>query len=105
MLADSQPLASVLSFYHNGAVMPFWGGGSVAARGARANERMYYELMLHARRRGMTRCDFGRSKTGTGPFAFKKNWGLKSTMFFKKVLLETTSLMWFWKKKASRPSC
>jgi FemAB-related protein (PEP-CTERM system-associated) len=69
------PLASVLSFYHQGAVMPFWGGGTFAARAARANEVMYYELMLHARRRGMTRFDFGRSKTGSGPFSFKKNWG------------------------------
>ena len=69
------PLASVLSFYHNGAVMPFWGGGVFAARAARANERMYYELMLHARRKGMEQFDFGRSKTGSGPFAFKKNWG------------------------------
>lgn len=73
------PLASVLSFYHAGAVMPFWGGGSHAARPARANELMYYELMLHARRRGMTRFDFGRSKTGSGPFAFKKNWGFVPT--------------------------
>ena len=69
------PLASVLSFYHDGAVLPFWGGGRYAARPARANELMYYELMLHARRQGMTRFDFGRSKTGSGPFAFKKNWG------------------------------
>ena len=72
-----EPLASVLSFYHNGAVMPFWGGGSFAARAARANELMYYELMLHARRRGMTRFDFGRSKIGSGPFHFKKNWGFE----------------------------
>lgn len=69
------PLASVFSLYHNGAVMPFWGGGTLAARPARANEVMYYELMLHARRQGMVRFDFGRSKTGSGPFAFKKNWG------------------------------
>lgn len=69
------PLASVLSFYHDGAVMPFWGGGIFAARAARANEVMYYELMCHARRQGMTRFDFGRSKTGSGPYAFKKNWG------------------------------
>lgn len=70
-----RPLASVLSFYHNGAVMPFWGGGVFAAREARANEVMYYELMRHARRQGMQRFDFGRSKTGSGPYAFKKNWG------------------------------
>jgi FemAB-related protein (PEP-CTERM system-associated) len=69
------PLASVLSFYHDGAVLPFWGGGVFEARAARANEVMYYELMLHARRKGMERFDFGRSKTGSGPFSFKKNWG------------------------------
>ena len=72
-----RPLASVLSFYHDGAVLPFWGGGVFEARAARANEVMYYELMRHARRRGMNRFDFGRSKTGSGPFAFKKNWGFE----------------------------
>lgn len=71
------PLASVLSFYHGGAVLPFWGGGVFEARSARANEVMYYELMLHARRKGIKRFDFGRSKTGSGPFAFKKNWGFE----------------------------
>lgn len=75
--AGETPLASVLSFYHDGAVLPFWGGGVFAARAARANEVMYYELMLHARRKGMTRFDFGRSKTGSGPFSFKKNWGFE----------------------------
>ena len=69
------PVASVLSFYHDGAVLPYWGGGTWAARRLRANDRMYYELMLHARRRGCTRFDFGRSKTGSGAWAFKKNWG------------------------------
>jgi len=68
-------VSSVLSFYHSGAVMPYWGGGTYAARKLRANERLYYELMCHARRRGCTRFDFGRSKTGSGPWAFKKNWG------------------------------
>lgn len=72
-----KPVASVLSFYHEGAVLPFWGGGTFAARSARANELMYYELMLHARSRGMQRFDFGRSKTGSGPFNFKKNWGFE----------------------------
>jgi hypothetical protein len=31
--------------------------------------------MLHARGRGCAAFDFGRSKFGTGAFAFKKNWG------------------------------
>ena len=71
------PVASVLSFYHRGTVMPYWGGGVWAARGLRANERMYFELMRHARARGCTRFDFGRSKTASGPYAFKKNWGFE----------------------------
>lgn len=74
---QGEPISSVLSFYHNGAVLPYWGGGTFAARAARANERMYYELMLHARSCGMERFDFGRSKTGSGPYKFKKNWGFE----------------------------
>ena len=69
------PVASVLSLYHAGAVMPYWGGGTYDARRLRANDRMYYELMLHARRRGMDKFDFGRSKTGSGAYDFKRNWG------------------------------
>jgi lipid II:glycine glycyltransferase (peptidoglycan interpeptide bridge formation enzyme) len=65
----------VLSLYWRGTVYPYWGGGTHAARAARANELMYYELMRHAARRGCTRFDFGRSKVGTGAYAFKKNWG------------------------------
>jgi hypothetical protein len=38
---------------------------------------MYFALMAHARARGCTRFDFGRSKVGTGPAAFKKNWGFE----------------------------
>jgi len=72
---ENRPVASVLSFYHDGAVMPYWGGGTWDARRLRANDRMYYALMCHARRRGCDRFDFGRSKTGSGAYAFKKNWG------------------------------
>jgi FemAB-related protein (PEP-CTERM system-associated) len=74
---EGAPLASVLSLYHKGVVMPYWGGGTRAARSWRANDMMYYALMLHARRRGGAAFDFGRSKFGTGAFAFKKNWGFE----------------------------
>ncbi|MCB2066262.1 MAG: GNAT family N-acetyltransferase, partial [Erythrobacter sp.] len=37
----AEPVASVLSLYHDGAVMPYWGGGTWAARHLRANDRMY----------------------------------------------------------------
>lgn len=71
------PLSSVLSLYHAGAVLPYWGGGTHAARTLRANDRMYFELMRHARRRGCIRFDFGRSKTGSGAYYFKRNWGFE----------------------------
>ena len=70
-------IASVLSLYYGGTVMPYWGGGTADARTWRANDLMYYALMNHARTRGCTRFDFGRSKRGTGAFAFKKNWGFE----------------------------
>jgi FemAB-related protein (PEP-CTERM system-associated) len=70
-------VASVLSLYHGGAVMPYWGGGTRDARSLRANDRMYFELMLHARARGCTHFDFGRSKTESGAYHFKRNWGFE----------------------------
>ncbi len=76
---EGKPIASVLSLYFNGAVMPYWGGGTAEARTWRANDLMYYALMRHARERGCTHFDFGRSKTGSGAFAFKKNWGFEPT--------------------------
>ena len=72
---QGEAVASVLSLYHDGAVMPYWGGGTWNARALRANDRLYYALMLHARARGCGRFDFGRSKTNSGAYAFKKNWG------------------------------
>jgi hypothetical protein len=72
---EGRAVSSVLSLYHRGTVYPYWGGGTEAARGLRANDRMYFALMAHARARRCTRFDFGRSKAGTGPAAF--NWGFE----------------------------
>lgn len=70
-------VASVLSLYWKGTVYPYWGGGTDSARALRANDAMYFALMRHARERGCSRFDFGRSKVGTGAAAFKKNWGFE----------------------------
>ncbi len=75
--SNGAAVASVLSLYHGGAVMPYWGGGTRAARLLRANDVMYYSLMLHARQRGCESFDFGRSKTGSGAYDFKRNWGFE----------------------------
>ena len=70
-----RPLASVLNFYWQGTVLPYYGGGTAEARACHANDFLYWEVMRHAAARGVRRFDFGRSKQGTGAFAFKKNWG------------------------------
>lgn len=70
-----RPVSAVLSLYHAGRVMPYWGGGIGDARRLRSNELMYFRLMGHARTRGMTLFDFGRSKVGSGQAAWKKSFG------------------------------
>ena len=70
-------VSAVLTLYHNGRVMPFWGGGIADARRLRSNELMYYRLMGHGRDRAMTLFDFGRSKVGSGQAAWKKSFGFE----------------------------
>lgn len=72
---NDRPVSAVLTLYHQGRVMPFWGGGVADARRLRSNELMYYRLMGHGRARGMSVFDFGRSKTGSGQAAWKKSFG------------------------------
>lgn len=69
------PVAAVMNFYWRDEVLPYYGGGTAAAQGCCANDFMYWEVMRRAARRGARLFDFGRSKFGTGSFAFKKNWG------------------------------
>jgi lipid II:glycine glycyltransferase (peptidoglycan interpeptide bridge formation enzyme) len=58
-------------------VLPYYGGGTSGARRNGANDFLYWEVMRRAAARGYRRFDFGRSKAGTGAFAFKKNWGFE----------------------------
>lgn len=77
ILDAGTPIASVLNFYFRDQVLPYYGGGTRAARERYANDFMYWEVMRRAAARGFRLFDFGRSKTGTGAFAFKKNWGFE----------------------------
>lgn len=72
-----QPLSSVLSFYFRDEALPYYAGDHVAARDLAANDFKYWELMRRACARGLKVFDYGRSKVGTGPYAFKKNWGFE----------------------------
>lgn len=74
---DGKPLSAVISLYHGGACMPYWHGAADGARAMRSNEFLYFSLMRAARERGCSIFDFGRSKVGTGPAAWKKTWGFE----------------------------
>jgi len=74
---NGRTVASVLNFYFRDEVLPFYGGGVRAARELAANDFMYWEVMRRACERGYRVFDFGRSKIGTGSYAFKRNWGFE----------------------------
>jgi FemAB-related protein (PEP-CTERM system-associated) len=76
---DGRLLSSVLSFYFRDEVLPYYAGDDEAARDLAANDFKYWELMRRACARGLKVFDYGRSKQGTGPYAFKKNWGFEPT--------------------------
>ena len=74
---DGRPISSVLSYYFKDAVLPYYTGSRNEARGLGSNDLMYWAVMRRAVERGYSVFDFGRSKVGTGPFNFKKNWGFE----------------------------
>ena len=74
--ATGEPSNAVMNFYFNDQVLPYYGGGNSAARHIKSADFMYYQVMCHARERGCKWYDFGRSKNDSGPFKYKKNWGM-----------------------------
>jgi FemAB-related protein (PEP-CTERM system-associated) len=80
VLHEGRPVASVLNFHFRNEVLPYYGGGTRAARALAANDFMYWEVMRRAgAERGARLFDFGRSKSDTGAFSFKRNWGFEAT--------------------------
>ena len=74
---EGQAVSSVLSFYFRDEILPHHAGDSEAARHLAANDFKYWELMRRGCERGYRLFDYGRSKFGTGPYSFKKNWGFE----------------------------
>ena len=75
--SDGRPLSSVLTFYFQDEVLPYYAGDDTSARELAANDFKYWELMRRACERKLRVFDYGRSKRGTGSFDFKKNWGFE----------------------------
>ena len=82
-----KPLSSVLSFYFRDEVLPYYAGDSERARELAANDFKYWEVMRRATERGTRVFDYGRSKTGTGSYDFKKHWGFEPSPLAYEYLL------------------
>lgn len=75
---QGQDVAAVMSFYFRDEVLPYYGGSTAQARTIKGvNHFLYWELMRRSREQGLRLFDFGRSKVGTGPYSFKKNFGFE----------------------------
>lgn len=86
-------VASVMSFYFRDEVMPYYGGGTSHARELAANDFMYWKTMQRAVERGARLFDYGRSKTGTGSYSFKVNWGFEpQQLFYEYYLVRARSM-------------
>ena len=86
-----KPVTAVMNFYYKDEVLPYYGGGTLAARAVAANDFMYWEVMRRAAERGCASFDFGRSKVGTGAFSFKKNWGFAPQKLYHRFHLKPGS--------------
>jgi FemAB-related protein (PEP-CTERM system-associated) len=73
----NEPITAVASFYFRNEVLPYYAGAGPEAPRLAANNFMYWELMKRAARSGYNRFDFGRSKKGTGSYAFKTQWNME----------------------------
>jgi len=90
---DGKPVAAVMSFIFRDQILPYYGGGGMLARDLAANDFMYWEVMRRAAESGLRHFDWGRSKVGTGAYAFKKNWGFEPLpLFYETRLFRADSL-------------
>lgn len=79
VLHGDKPVAAVLNFHFRDQVLPYYGGGTREARALSANDFMYWDVMRRAgNERGARLFDFGRSKSDTGAFKYKRNWGFEA---------------------------
>lgn len=67
----------VLNFYFRDTMLPFFAGALPEARDVALNSYLYWAMLESGYELGYRMFDFGRSKTGTGPFKFKEHFGMK----------------------------
>ena len=73
---NAEPVSGVFSFRFRDTVLPYYAGANDISNKLGANNFMYAELMRVASAEGLRQFDFGRSKKGTGAYAFKTQWNM-----------------------------
>ncbi|MEE2692496.1 MAG: FemAB family XrtA/PEP-CTERM system-associated protein [Pseudomonadota bacterium] len=76
--AGGAPVLSLFTFYFRDRVMPYYFGARPDARAHGAYDYAIWLQMRRAAARGARVFDFGRSKYGSGPFAYKSFWGFEA---------------------------
>lgn len=79
VVRDGEVLGAVLSLGSGGVLYPYYSGATDEAGRLGINNAMYAFLMEQAVADGYRIFDFGRSRVGSGPAAFKRNMGFSPT--------------------------
>lgn len=72
-----EAVAGVMSFFFRDIILPYYSGAKPEATRLAANNFMYWQVIRWAGEHGFHTFDFGRSKKGTGAFAFKTQWNMQ----------------------------
>lgn len=73
--AGGEPALALLAFCFRDRVMPYYFGARPDARERRAFDYAIWLQMRRGAARGARLFDFGRSRTGSGSYAYKTHWG------------------------------
>ena len=84
---ETRAVAGVLSFFFRDVILPYYAGATSEATRLAANNFMYWELIKWAGEQGFQTFDFGRSKKGTGAYAFKSQWNMNVEQLEYQVFL------------------
>jgi FemAB-related protein (PEP-CTERM system-associated) len=76
VMHEGKTVAGTLTILFRDVVMPFYAGADRTLRPRGVDDYLYLSIMRWGRENGYRTFDFGRSKRGTGAYAFKARWGM-----------------------------
>ncbi len=79
--------AGILYRYGNTMQMP-WASSLLAHRNLCPNHSLYWEALSISANEGFTYFDFGRSTPQSGPWSFKKQWGVREVPLYWEYILD-----------------